>query len=182
METLLEGRCEMPYFTDLRLVFRAIGERQREFDWLITDFRFTCLGVPGDRPPLFISTGPHWRTGEELSSLVADYDIQVMWALLNGFPPGTSLDLDRLEVVPSADGNTGFWMDTPRIQHPLAEIEIVCWDSTSTLLLCRDRSIGECFRRYVPEAVDLPTYNAASKRFRSPISKTMNPELRSPAG
>ena len=167
METLLEGRCEMPYFTDLRLVFRAIGGRQRDYNWLITDLDYGWLGVHEDHEqPPFIGGGPHWRTGEELSRLVAEYDMQFVWAVLSGFPPAVSLDLDRLAVVPYADGNAGFWADEPQIQHPLAEVEIACWDSTSTLLLCRDRSIGESFRRYFPEAVDLAEYNKARRTRR----------------
>lgn len=167
METLLEGFCAMPYFTDLRLVFRAIGDRQREFNWLITDLDYGWLGPQEDDEQLpFAGAGPHWQTGEELTRLVAHREMQFVWAVLSGFPLDVSLDLDRLEVVPYADGNQGFWVDQPRIQHPMAEIEIVCWDSTSTLLLCRDRSIGESFRRYFPEAVDLALHNKASRRSR----------------
>jgi hypothetical protein len=149
----------MPFFTDLRLVFRAIGDRQREFDWLVTDLDYGWLGVHDDRPPPFVGPGPHWLTGAELTRRVAEYDMQFVWAVLSGFRPDTALDVGRLAVEPYADGNPGFWVEEPRIQHPLAEVEIVCWDSTSTLLLCRDRSIGECFRRYFPEAVDLPEHN-----------------------
>lgn len=167
MEMLLEGRCEMPYFTDLRLVFRAIGNRQSKFNWLITDLEYGWLGVHEDGEPVpFVGSGPHWLTGEELTRLVADNEMQFVWAVLSGFPPGESLDLTRLEVVPYADGNPGFWVDEPRIQHPLAEVEIVCWDSTSTLLLCRDRSVGESFRRYFPEAVDLAEYNKERRIMR----------------
>jgi len=164
VETLLEGRCEMPYYTDLRLVFRAIVDRQHEFNWLVTDLDYGWLGVheDGEQPP-FIGRGPHWRTGAELSRLVAEHDMQFVWAVLSGFPLSVPLDLDRLAVVPYADGNAGFWVDEPSIQHPLAEIEIVCWDSTSTLLLCRDRPIGESSRGYFPEAVDLAAYNKARR-------------------
>ena len=41
----------MRYFTDLRLVFRAIGDRQREFNWLVTDLEYDWLGVRDGRPP-----------------------------------------------------------------------------------------------------------------------------------
>ncbi len=167
METLLEGRCEMAYFTDLRLVFRAIGDRQRDFNWLITDLDFGWQEpYQAEEQAPITGRGPHWRTGDELSRLVEALDIQFVWAVLSGFSPGVSLDLKRLAVVPYADGNPGFWVDEPRIQHSLAEIEIVCWDSTSTLLLCRDRSIGESFRRYFPEAVDLAEYNKARRTKR----------------
>jgi hypothetical protein len=167
MEPILEGRCEMPYFTDLRLVFRAIGDRQREFNWLITDLESNWLAVKDGRPEPFVGQGPIWLTGDELSRIVADYEIQFVWAVLSGFPNGVVLDLAQLVIEPYADGNPGFWVDEPRIQHPMAEIEIVCWDSSSTLILSRDRPIGESFRRYFPEAVDLAEYNKASNNRRS---------------
>lgn len=167
VETLLEGGCEMPYFTDLRPVFRAVGDRQREFDWLVTDLDYGWLEVRDGRPMPFSEPGPHWLTGDELSRLVAGYEMQFVWAVLSGFPPNVVLDPARLEVVPYAEGNAGLWVTQPRIQHPLAEIEIVCWDSTSTLLLCKDRSIGESFRRYFPEAVDLAECNKAGLARRS---------------
>lgn len=163
METLLEGDCEMAYFTDLRLVFRAIGDRQRDFNWLVTDLECNWLKVRDGQSAPLPKAGPYWLNGNELSRLVAEYEIQFVWAVLSGFPPGVTLDLDRLAVVPYADGNAGFWVEEPQIQHPLAEVEIACWDATSTLLLCRDCSIGECFRRYFPEAIDLTEYNKARR-------------------
>lgn len=163
METLLEGRCEMSFFTDLRLMFRAIGDRQRDFDWLLTDLECNWLGVRDGRPEPLPGNGPYWLGGDELSRLVAEYDMQLIWGVLSGFTRGTAIDLDRLEVVPYADGNSELWVEEPHIQHPHAEIEIVCWDSTSTLLLCRDRSIGESFRQYFPEAVDLAEHNKARR-------------------
>jgi hypothetical protein len=157
----------MPYFTDLRLVFRAIGDCQLEFDWLITDLDYGCLADYSDRPAPFDGVGPHWLTGGELSRLVSEYDMQFIWAVLTGFPPGTSLDIDRLAVVPYADGNAGLWVDEPRIQHPQGEVEIVCWDSTCTLLLCRDPAIGESFRQFFPESVDLSEYNKRHAALRT---------------
>jgi hypothetical protein len=161
METLLEGPCEMPYFTDLRLVFRAIGDRQREYNWLLTDVECNWLGIHDGRRHPLPDSGPYWLTGSELSRIVAEFDMQFVWGVLSGFPSAVSLHLDRLDVEPYADGNPDFWAAQPRIQHPLAEVEIACWDSTSTLLLSRDQSISESFRRYFPEAVDLPAHNRA---------------------
>lgn len=41
VNTILEASARMPFHTDLRAVFRAIGDRQREFDWLLTDYDLT---------------------------------------------------------------------------------------------------------------------------------------------
>ena len=161
MEILLEGRCEMRYHTDLRVVFRAIDNRQRDFNWLISDVERSWLEARDGRPEPLTGRGPYWLTGTELTKLVADYDMQFIWAVLSGFPPDMPPTLAQQRPVPYADDNTGFWVAHPTIQHPLAELEIVCWDGSCTLLLCRDESIGEQFRRYFSQAVDLAEYNRA---------------------
>lgn len=79
--------------------------------------------------------------------------------MLSGFQPGTSLDLSSLATYPRADGNDALWAPNVSIQHPLAEVEIVCWDSTATLLLSRDDDLTRRFRRFFPEAVDLDDHN-----------------------
>ena len=156
---LLEGPCEMRYFTDVRLVFRALGDHQRRLNWLVTDLEWVRLDQREDTADEFSRPGPHWVPGDDLTRFVDSYDIQFVWAVFSGFPPGVSLDLSDLEVEPNADGNSRLWDPEPRIQHPLAEVEIVCWDSTCTLLLCRDPSLVASFRRYFPEAVDLAEHN-----------------------
>jgi hypothetical protein len=105
--------------------------------------------------------GPYWLTGVELTRIVSEHGGRFDWGVLSGFPPTVKLDLERLEVEPYADGNPGFWVARPQVQHPLAEIEIVCWDTSATLLLCREqcRPLAERFRRYFPEAIDLDLYN-----------------------
>ncbi len=159
METLLEGRSRMLFYTDMRLVFRAIEGRQQDFNWLITNLEFEGHNVDYGRPPPFSDDPVHWISGETLTRIVDEYDMQFVWAVLSGFPPAIDLDPQSLEVEPFADGNRALWSANPRIQHPLAQIEIVCWDSSATLLLCDDRSIGESFRRFFPEAVDLAMHN-----------------------
>ena len=152
----------MRYFTDLRLVFQAIGGRQLEFNWLITDLEYDRFGELEKTTPPFLHSGPHWLTGTDLTQIVEQHELQFEWAVLSGFPTSVELDLDQLAIEPYADGNPGFWVAQPQIQHPLAEMEIVCWDASATLLLCRDPMIGESFRRFFPEAVDLPAYNQAN--------------------
>lgn len=149
----------MPFLTDLRLVFEAFGGRQREFNWLITDLELNHYppGLPygsDDR-----SLDARWLSGAELSQIVEENDIQFIWGVLSGFRVGVAIDVATLSTYPYADGNRALWEPTVSIQHPLAEVEIVCWDSTATLLLSRDDDLTERFRRFFPEAVDLNEYN-----------------------
>ena len=63
--TILEGPCpRMPFYTDLRSVFRALGGREREFDWLLTDL--DCNRYPPELP----DESNRFITGPDLSDLV----------------------------------------------------------------------------------------------------------------
>ena len=59
-----------------------------------------------------------------------------------------------------ADGYTGFWKTDLSIQHPLAKVEMVAWDSSSTLLFAKDYSLYLEFLKNIPNAEDLSEYNA----------------------
>ncbi len=155
--TLLEGACSrMPWYTDLQVVFDVLGGREREFDWLVTGL--DCNHFP---PELWPERDAWFFNGEALSELVrrqAD-PVQFIWAVLTGFDRGTSIDLANLRVVPDADGNPDFWRGEPRIQYPGASVELVCWDSSSTLLITTDSDLTARFRAGFPEAVDLAMFN-----------------------
>lgn len=69
------------------------------------------------------------------------------------------IDIKKLEIEPYADGYEGFWFPGSTVQYPTAELEIVCWDSTLTLLLSKDQTIIEDFKEYFKDARDLDEYN-----------------------
>ena len=148
----------MAYPTDLRLVFEAFGGRQREFDWLLTDVELNHY-PPGLTYRPEARSDSRWLSGSELSEVVEQYDIQFIWGVLSGFRPGIAIDVTTLGAHPHADGNKALWEPDVSIQHPSAEVEIVCWDATATLLLSRDDDLTQRFRRFFPEAVDLNEHN-----------------------
>jgi hypothetical protein len=153
---VLEHSKQMEYYTDLRLVFKALNSRQVEFNWLITDLE--CNFYP---PPFRSGAGrvPNlWFSGAELTRIVAQYEIQFIWAVLSGFPPHVAVDPHHLEVVPNADGNNAVWSANAKIQHPLAEVEVICWDSSAVLFRSRDPDLMERFQAFFPEAIDLGNY------------------------
>jgi hypothetical protein len=167
MNTLLEGASRMPYPTDLRLVFEAFGGRQREFNWLLTDLELNHYPPSLSYRDGVRSSEARWLSGSELSEIVKESDIQFIWGVLSGFRPGVAIDLAALETYPCADGNRALWEPGASIQHPLADVEIVCWDSRATLLLSGDDDLTRRFRNFFPEAIDLNEHNRAVKRRRT---------------
>lgn len=145
------------FYTYLSRVFRAIGNRQRDYHWLITD----CVCYPRE-PEIGALLGEKycWLSGEELTELVEREDFQWIWAVLSGFPEGVSLEQVLEHPLPYAGEYEGFWKNPLTIQHPLAEVELVSWDSSATLVLSRRRELVDDYRRYSPLSEDLAQYNA----------------------
>ena len=140
-----------PYYTYLRKVFDAIENVQTQYNWLITNFE----GCP--RSPsidALLSQEYCWLSGHELTSIVDQEDFQWIWAVLSGFRQEIPLDEILKHPLPCADGCGGFGKDPLSIQHPLAEIEIVPWDSSLTLIYSERRDIVESFRKQFPLSED----------------------------
>lgn len=158
----------MIYFTDLKIVFDALGGRQREYNWLITDLEFSAFGICDDEGIFssdqislldLLNKKIVWIDGEKLTEIVNLFNIQFIWAVLSGFKKDVEIDLKNLSVIPYADGNRNFWIGNPNLQHPLAMVEIVCWDSTLALFLSKDHDLVDRFKVYFSESKDLSVYN-----------------------
>jgi hypothetical protein len=146
----------MPWYTDLAVVFDTLGERVREFNWLITDLECNPL------PPELREPRPAWLfAGDELCALLQRQarPVHFDWAVLTGFDRRVPVDLNHLRVTPEADGNGDLWRNEPRVQYPGATVEIVCWDTSLTLLITSDDDLTARFRNGFPEAMDLATHN-----------------------
>lgn len=143
------------YYTDLNRVLQAIGYRHKDYSWLITD----CVCYP-QNPSIaeMLSQDYCWLSGEQLSDLVMAENFQWIWADLYAFDKGIALAEVLQYELPRADGYDGFWQMPLTMQHPLAEIEIVPWDSSMTLLLSRRKDVVDDFRNDYPESENLEEY------------------------
>ena len=162
MATLLRESPAMPFHTDVRAVFAALGDLPRRRDWLLTDL--DCFAVDGLPLPARLLRGDAAVVpGAALDDFLTRHEVQFLWGVLSAFPPGSVPDPAALpdDRRPYADGNPALWEGEPAIQHPRAELELVCWDSTFTLLIARDPAVEAAFRDAFPGWVDLGEFNAA---------------------
>lgn len=142
------------WYTQMSKVFDAIKHKQIDYNWLITDV--DCI----PQEIAYNGTGYCWLTGEELHQIVQEDDSQWVWAVLSGFDKSVTLSEVLKYPLPYADGYKGFWQNPISIQHPLATIEIVPWDSSLTLLLSKQKDIVEGFLHFFPLSQELSSYNA----------------------
>ena len=86
-----------------------------------------------------------WGIGEEGFTLFFEKDVPLEKVLEYPFP--------------EADGYGGFWHNPITMQHPLAKIEIVPWDSGLTLFFSKDKELVQKVRCGFPQSEDLTAYN-----------------------
>ena len=85
--------------------------------------------------------------------------VQWVWGVFSGFEPQISKEQVMQYPTPYADGNAGFWTNPLSIQHQLASIEIVAFDSSFALLFCREKKIYDDFRAAFPLSRNLAELN-----------------------
>jgi hypothetical protein len=161
MNLIIEKVPRIKWYTDLQPFVAALGHRMRDYLW-----RFDAVEATVDFPTAE-EPGGFWRlSGEQFRALVAEHP-QFVWAVISALP----LDYSAKDVdsrgFPFADGNPAFWTGSPTPQHPDALFEIVCWDSSATLLIGADQDIATAFRSAYPECVDLDRENQIREKSKA---------------
>jgi hypothetical protein len=146
-------------YTYLREIFSAMGDFQKQYNLLITDIE-ACPRNDDVYNRLNNSERRVWISGRNLTRILDEDDFQWIWAVISGFKP----DVEEKEVLnysrPYADGYEGFWQPKLSMQHPLADFELVPWDSGLLLFFTKDYMLYLEFMRQFPDAKDLQKYNA----------------------
>lgn len=145
------------YYTYLPKLFESIDNAQLDYNWLITDC-FCNFEIPVVTE--VDKNGYCWISGGDLTKLVQSTDVQWIWAVLSGFSKDVPLSEVLKYPLPFADGYSGFWHNPISMQHPLATIEIVPWDSSLTLFFSTDQTLVKKFRAGYPQSEDLSAYIA----------------------
>lgn len=144
------------FYTYMHKILEAMGNEQVNYNWLITD----CECYPADKEFRELFSQEYiWITGEKLTEVIDREDFQFIWAVLSGFPRENSLGEVLKYDLPFADGYKGFWVDNVGIQHPVADIEIVAFDSSFTLFISKNDDLVDRFRRCFPLSEDLSAQN-----------------------
>lgn len=151
------------YYTHMAKVFNSIENEQLKYNWLITN----CECYPQDEELYELFSKEYiWISGEQLTEIINKNDFQFIWGVFSGFSKEVLLEDILKYKLPFADGYKGFWIDHVGIQHPLAEVEIVAWDSSLTLLISKDVNLVQRFRDYFPLSEDLSALNTRNNRKR----------------
>ncbi|EOH99491.1 hypothetical protein UAW_00643 [Enterococcus haemoperoxidus ATCC BAA-382] len=136
IEAIVVKEFPCGYFTNMKYIFEAI-KKDNQYNWLITDYE--CNYYPDDliKP----NEDYIWLDNENLMRIVENNDIQFIWGVFSGFPKNISKKKILENNLPYANGYIGFWSHETNIQHPLAEVELVSWDSSLFLAISKNKKI-----------------------------------------
>lgn len=146
MNLILERTDRVNFYTDMRVVFEAAGLRASAFDWYLSDVETNYYGAD-------FSNDDRWISGLELEEFLSAHTVQFIWAVFSAFPVGYRRDITD---APYVDDNPLYWQGvevSPQLSDAL--FEIVCWDSSATMLICLPDDARTRFTSVYPETRSL---------------------------
>ena len=146
MNLILERTDQVRFFTDMRLVFSALGISAADYDWFISDIETNYYGTD-------FTSDDQWMEGHALQSFVNQNEVQFIWAVFSAVPKGHR---PTVVAAPYIEGNPDFWNgDEIAPQLDGALFEIACWDSGATILVGLPPLLEENFRLAYSDACSL---------------------------
>lgn len=143
------------FYTYLDDIFPAIQNAQMNYNWLITDCYCNMSNTIKEE---IDRQGYCWISGEALTRFAQQDKTQWIGAVFSGFD--RDIPLEKILEYPLSEWeHPGFWHNPLTLQHPLATVEIVPWDSTYTLLLSKNEEITADYHKAYPNSQDLAVYN-----------------------
>lgn len=118
-------------YLSLETFAELFGKYIQDYIWMLSDIECIC-----DIEEIADMTSKDyiWMTGKELLDLGKVKNLSFSWAVFSGFKK----EIKEQEVlnypIPYADGNSGIFENTKTLQNPLAEIEIIVFDSTCLVI------------------------------------------------
>jgi len=146
MNLILERTNAVPFFTEMRSVFKALGMQARDFDWFVSDIETNYHGSG-------FTSEDQWITGEALERFITENTVQFIWAVFSAFPKGVRIPV---EAAPTVEGYTGYWNGievVPQLKDAL--FEIAAWDSSATILVGLPAEAIEKFMEAYPDTKPL---------------------------
>ena len=148
------------FYTYLRKLFTSMDNIQLNYKWLISHYE--CWPQDQSIKDLLLDKNHVILDGAELTNIADREDFQWIWGTFSAFDKSVPNDEILKHILPENDLYEGFWKLPLTIQHPLAKMEIVAFDSSYTLVLTRDFSLLDVLRKTYPNAEDLAVINKNS--------------------
>ncbi len=151
MNWIIEQSPRFTFHTDLKSLIIPIRDDIKNLNWLISDLEFRS----SDPVPLDHDKKYFILSSEEFNTLI-QADMQIIWGVLSGIPAAQQIEIDEHDL-PYADGNASIWTNY-NMQQQQAVIEIICFDSSFTIVSFKNTDWSTKFKNYFDEAIELEKF------------------------
>ena len=147
----LQSRKDCMQYTLIKELFINLGLQKSDYNWLITDIEAypqsqEFNNIINDKEYVVLSTN-------ELMNILNIEDFQWIWAVFSAIPSHYTIEeilKYELPCIQPLDEEYNHFGEEPKIQHPLAEIEIGAWDSSGMSIVTNDNEVLEKFKVHYP--------------------------------
>jgi hypothetical protein len=153
MNWVIGHNGKMQFHTYLDEILAPIRKDIKNFNWIITDVE-TYGGHPSNFP--INMNDEYFILSPARFDELLDAHVQFWWGVILGVPKAFDIVVDETEL-PFGEGNELIWKNG-NIQYPDAEIEIVCFDSSYTIVKFKTDLLSKKFHDHFPEAVELEKF------------------------
>lgn len=133
------------YYTDLLKIIDSIGIDNLNYNWLITDIEVSEIKNKNFKE-LFDNKYVLLKT-IDLVKILKSENFQWIWGVFSLIPLKYSDEEILRYDMPYAINNEDIYNNLPKIQHPLAEIEIDAIDSSSVHIVTNNNKILQLFKK-----------------------------------
>ena len=146
----------MPHHTDMAKVLGVVGGFSKGCFWQVSEPETNYWPDPRFKEDVFIISD------QELRTVLGAHDVQFDWAVFSALPV-RPIRPQPVADRPYAAGNGAIWQDQPVVQHPSALFEVICWDSTATMVVSNIDGPVEAFMQVFSDAVPMRVHNLRGK-------------------
>lgn len=147
----LESTKNCQYYTFMKQFLIDLGLDQSDYNWLVTDIE----AFPRtEEYRKFIDENAYFiMSTKDLMNMLEKDDFQWIWAVFSAIPSQYSEEdilKYELPVIRSIKNNYNPFVDEPKLQHPLAEIEFGLYDSTGMFMITDKKRLLTVFKAKYP--------------------------------
>lgn len=131
----------MHYHTDLSITLKPLCDYIDNYNWILSDIEggdWTELPIDYEHDYFILSPDEFRR--------ILNNDVQFYWGVILAVPISVEIKIDE-NNLPYAEGNKYIW-ENGHIQYPDAEFEIVCVDSSYTIVKFSNQNMSNKFIEY----------------------------------
>jgi hypothetical protein len=152
MNWIIKYSKKMPYHTYLNVILEPFKGQIDNYNWILSDLEYHSANV---ELPIDMDTDYFILSPVDFMALLKA-NVQIWWGVILAIPISHEVKLN-IDDLPFAEGNAMIWKNG-NLQHPDAEIEIVCFDSGYTIVKFTRQDLSDKFKAYFDEAIELEKF------------------------